>query len=103
MNQKIRTKTLFQGKQGQKLLGSANSYRTPIFYCLVVRFHSALKKRLKIFDNSFEILLSKLLKGKLPQNVIEPVEKTAPPAEFSKYSMSALINSSFFTPGKLVR
>ncbi len=32
-----------------------------------------------IFSKSFETLLLKLFQGKLPQNVIEPVEKTEPP------------------------
>ena len=37
-----------------------------------------------IFSKSFEILLLKLFQGKLPQNVIEPVEKTEPPPGTSK-------------------
>ena len=32
-----------------------------------------------IFFRSFETLLLKLFQGKLPQNVIDPVEKTDPP------------------------
>ena len=39
---------------------------------------------LKTFASSVDTLLSKLLKGRLPQNVIDPVEKTAPPDGVSK-------------------
>ena len=42
------------------------------------------RNRLKTLVSSLETLLSKPLNGRLPQNVIEPVENTAPPEEVSK-------------------
>jgi len=54
-------------------------------YCRL-SFHKpySWRNRLKTFANSVDTLLSKLLKGRLPQNVIDPVENTAPPDGVSK-------------------
>ncbi len=53
-------------------------------------------------NNKRETVLSKLFQGRLPQNVIEPTEKTRPPAVFQINHIGPFY-FTFWTPDKFVK
>lgn len=61
-----------------------------------------VRSRRRTFSSIREMLFWQSLCERLPQNVIEPTEKTASPAVVSKYTMSARINACGRSPVTVV-